>query len=62
MGVREIGSSNARLIDLQEAESGGFDLVSLHVTVDGAGEVEWYAESSGGERLFHPIGWWLVTP
>ena len=33
------------------------DLVSLHVNVDAAAQVEWYAKSGATERFFHPLSW-----
>jgi hypothetical protein len=62
MGVRSISSTLNRLIDLQEAKDGGSNLASMHVNVDGSSQVEWYAESGGAERLFYPVGWWVLSP
>ena len=62
MGVREIASSQDRLLDLHEAKDGGSDDATLHVNVDASSQVEWYAESGGAERLFYPVGWWVLSP
>jgi hypothetical protein len=62
MGVRATGSPLSRLLDLHEAESGGSDIATMHVNVDGSSQVEWYAESGGAERLFYPVGWWVLSP
>jgi hypothetical protein len=60
MGVREMGSSLNRLLDLQEAEAGGSDLATLHVNVDASSQVQWYSESGTTDRFFYPIGWWVI--
>jgi len=62
MGVRNIGSLLVRLLDLHEAKDGGSDNATLHVNVNGSSQVEWYAESGGAERLFYPVGWWVLSP
>ncbi|MDH3644235.1 MAG: hypothetical protein OES38_19170, partial [Gammaproteobacteria bacterium] len=60
MGVREMGSSLGRLLDLQEAEAGGSDAGTMHANVDGSSQVQWYAESGTTDRFFYPIGWWVI--
>ena len=47
---------------LHEAEGGGVDTVTMHVTVDDVVQVEWYAESGAGDGFFYPVGWWLPAP
>ena len=60
MGVRATGTTQGRLLDLQEAESGGSDAATLHVIVDSSSRVEWYSESGTTDRYFYPIGWWIL--
>ena len=60
MGVRRSGSSAARLLDLQEAESGGSDNASMHVIVNGSSSIEAYSESGPNDRYFYPVGWWVL--
>jgi hypothetical protein len=62
LGVREVGSGMNRVIELQEAESGGGDLGTMHVNVDSASSIEWYSDSGTTERFFYPIGWWVLSP
>jgi hypothetical protein len=62
MGLRASGSDLDRLIDLQEAESGGSDLATMHVNVNSSIEAGWYVESGITERSFYPVGWWLPAP
>ena len=61
MGVRPVGSSLSRSFDLQEAESGGSDAVTMHVTVSTAQRIEIYSESAGPEQIFHLLGWWVLA-
>jgi len=62
LGVREVGSGNNRVVELQEAESGGGDLGTMHVNVDSASSIEWYSASGTSERFFYPVGWWVLSP
>jgi hypothetical protein len=63
MGVRETGSTiNNRRLDLQEAESGGGDLGTLHVRIDASSQVQWSAEHGATEGYFYPVGWWVLSP
>ena len=62
LGLREYESSRARVIELQEAESGGSDLGSMHVNVDDESRLEWYAQSGDNDNFFHPVGWWVLPP
>ena len=63
MGLRQTGSSLVnRMLDLQEAESGGTDTASMQVNVDGSSQVEWYSQSGAFERFFFPVGWWVLAP
>jgi hypothetical protein len=58
LGLREYESSQVRVIELQEAESGGSDLGSMHVNVDDETRLEWYAQSGDTDNFFYPVGWW----
>jgi len=60
MGVRRIGSSDDRVLDLQEAEAGGSDNAAMHVIVDGNSSIEAYSESGATDRYFYPVGWWVL--
>ena len=51
-------TSQVRVIELQEAESGGSDLGSMHVNVDDETRLEWYAQSGDTDNFFYPVGWW----
>ena len=62
VGLRASGSVFGRLIDLQEAESGGSDLASMHVNVNNSIEADWYVESGITEHFFYPVGWWVLSP
>jgi hypothetical protein len=62
MGVRETGSTPHRVLDLQEAESGGGDSATLHVNTDGSSQIEWYSESGASDRYFYVLGWWVLSP
>ena len=62
LGLREYESSRVRLIELQEAESGGSDLGSMHVNVDDESRLEWYAQSGDTDNFFYPVGWWVLSP
>ena len=62
VGVREVGSSQERLVQLQEAEAGGSDAVTLHANVNANTEVEWYSESGVSGVFFYPVGAWLIPP
>ena len=53
MGLRETGSTIPdRRLDLQEAESGGGDLGTMHVRVDASSQIQWAAEYGDGEGFF----------
>ena len=62
LGVRAVGSVSNRVLQLQEAESGGGDLGTMHVNVDSASSIEWYSASGTSERFFYPVGWWVLSP
>ena len=63
MGLRQTTSTIPdRRLDLQEAESGGDDLGTMHVKVDGSKQVQWNAEQGPTEGFFYPVGWWLAAP
>jgi hypothetical protein len=50
------------VVELQEAESGGGDLGTMHVNVDSASSIEWYSAFGTTERFFYPVGWWVLSP
>lgn len=56
-GVREVGSGSDRYFNLQEAESGGWDVVVMHVNADASSQIQTYAEDSG-EIDFYILGYW----
>ncbi|MBT8098559.1 MAG: hypothetical protein KJO82_02350, partial [Gammaproteobacteria bacterium] len=58
IGIRQSGSSQNRVLDLQEAESGGVDMATLNVNVTGSTEVQVYVESSTSNVYFYPLGLW----
>jgi len=62
LGIRAIGSTQPRAIQLQEAEAGGSDNATLHVNVDVAAQIEWYSQSGTSDRYFYPVGWWVLSP
>jgi Tfp pilus assembly protein PilX len=63
MGVRATGSTIPdRRLDLQEAESGGGDLGTMHVQVDASSQIQWSAEYGATEGFFYPVGWWVLSP
>lgn len=62
MGIRASGSTQQRLVELQEAQSGGSDLVTLHSGVGGGSQVEVYAEFGNANGFFYPVGWWVLGP
>jgi hypothetical protein len=61
MGVRAVGSSLDRYIDLHEAEAGGEELVTLHVKADANSRIEWYHERPADSHRFHLMGWWVLN-
>ncbi|MCH9002292.1 MAG: hypothetical protein IIC02_06935 [Planctomycetes bacterium] len=60
MGVRANGSSLARILDLQEAESGGSDAGRMHVLTDGTSTIEFYHQDVSDAHTFRLIGYWGV--
>lgn len=56
-GVRNTSSALARLFDLQEAEAGGGDFVSVHVNADANSKIDVYAEDHT-EIVFYLVGYW----
>ena len=60
MGLRAVGSSEDRRLDLHEPEGGGADLASIHVNTDGSASIQSYSESSGTSTRFAPVGWWVM--
>ena len=47
-------------MQLQEAESGGTDTMSLHTPVDVTSSLEIYSQTAGSSNLFYPLGWWVL--
>jgi hypothetical protein len=58
MGVRENATSLARLLDLQEAESGGGDYARMHVVADGSSTIDFYHEDVSETHKFWLMGYW----
>ena len=58
MGVRELGSSIDRYIQLHEAESGGADMMTFHVTADAGSNIQSYSGSTGSAFRHRLVGWW----
>ncbi len=61
LGVRAVGSGLQRVLDLQEAESGGYDIGSMHVKVDASSQIQWYDENTQAHEFFL-VGWWVLAP
>jgi len=62
MGVRTIGSSLDRRLDLHKAEAGGSERATWHVKVDAGSNLQSYSETSGTAYRFDPVGWWVLSP
>ena len=62
VGARAVGSGLDRFVQLQEAEAGGSDGVTMHANVDANTEVEWYSESGTSGVFFYPVGAWTLAP
>ena len=60
MGVRSVGSSLDRYVDLHEPESGGEDLVTMHVKTDASSRIQWYHERPADSHRFYLMGWWVL--
>ena len=58
MGVRENGSSLARLLDFHEAEDGGGDWSRMHALADAGSTIEFYHENVIDPHDFLLIGYW----
>jgi len=56
-GVRNTSSALARLFQLQEAEAGGGDFVSVHVKADANKKIDIYAEVAA-DIYFYLVGYW----
>jgi hypothetical protein len=57
-GLRENVSSLARLLDLHEAESGGLDVATMHVTADNNSMIERYHQDVSKTHKFYLYGYW----
>ena len=62
MGVRAVGSGLNRRLDLHEAKDGGSERATWHVNADASSNIQSYAEASGAESSFAPVGWWDLSP
>ncbi len=58
MGVREVGSSLARIVDINEAFGGGENTEQLAVNVDGSGNIQLYREGTATGVSFVLVGYW----
>ncbi|MCP3905744.1 MAG: VCBS repeat-containing protein [Planctomycetes bacterium] len=56
-GVREIGPNNDRRFQLHEAESGGSDVVVMHVKTNGSSQIQHYSDATSSVK-FHLLGYW----
>lgn len=56
-GVRAVGSSLERRILLREAESGGYDVVVMHVQADASSQIEHYSDVTA-DVDFVLLGYW----
>ena len=56
-GVRAVGSLLDRRFQLQEAEQGGIDSVTLHVQADANARIEYYSEAAS-DVSFALLGYW----
>ncbi len=61
MGVRSVGSSLDRYIELHEPESGGEDVVTMHVKADASSRIQWYHSRPSDPHRFHLMGWWVLN-
>jgi hypothetical protein len=57
-GLRENGSSLARLLGLHEAEAGGLDVATMHVTADNNSTIERYHQDVSKIHKFYLYGYW----
>ncbi len=57
-GLRENGSSLARVLNLHEAESGGLDAATMHVTADNNSVIERYHQDVSKTHGFYLYGYW----
>jgi hypothetical protein len=58
MGLREKGSSLQRDIHLHEAEGGGCDVATIHVSADENSTIEWYHEDVSENHEYRLLGYW----
>jgi len=59
-GVRANGSSLSRYVNLQEAERGGWDVVTMFVEADVDSTIECYAQDTTDIK-FKVLGWWTTA-
>jgi len=62
VGVRKNGSSLDRMVQLQEAEDGGRDMVTMIVQADASGTIEAYREDTTSDNKFYLMGYWTTPP
>ncbi len=56
-GVRAVGSSVDRRIQLHEAEAGGIDMVTMHAQADASSQIQHYSDNTG-QISFILLGYW----
>ncbi|MDH3629517.1 MAG: DNRLRE domain-containing protein [Gammaproteobacteria bacterium] len=56
-GVRAVGSTLDRRLQLQEAEAGGIDVVTMHVQADVSSQIEHYSDNTS-QISFILLGYW----
>jgi hypothetical protein len=58
MGLKEKGSSLQRIIELHEAEGGGYDIATIHVNAGKNSTIEWYHEDVSAFHEYRLLGYW----
>ena len=58
IGVRQVGSTLLRTLNLHEAESGGEDFATMHVQTGQGAMVERYHQDVSDDHHFYLFGWW----
>jgi hypothetical protein len=56
-GVRAVGSTVDRVVQLQEAEAGGIDMVTMHAQADASSQIQHYSDNTG-QISFILLGYW----
>ena len=57
-GVRAVGSTLDRRLELHEAEAGGSDVVTMHVQADASSQIQHYSDNTG-QVSFILLGYWV---